>query len=90
MERIKEVFPLALYFPCDKCDKAIFLSLLSRHNWYKRVFFPLFSLFIGDNEDKTALYSLFSRLDWHKTVVFPCLGEIYEGIRSLSWEIPVT
>lgn len=41
-------------------------------------------------EDFESIYSLFSRLDWHKTVVFPCLGEIYEGIRSLSWEIPVT
>ncbi|ECM8642709.1 DNA primase, partial [Salmonella enterica subsp. enterica serovar Agona] len=52
--------------------------------------FPYFPYLSGIMKIKTALYSLFSRLDWHKTVVFPCLGEIYEGIRSLSWEIPVT
>ena len=47
-------------FSCHKCDKAVFLSLLSRHNWYKRVFFPLFSLFIGDNEDKNGtLFPIF-------------------------------
>jgi hypothetical protein len=68
MERIKGSFPPFPLFSCNKWDKAVFLSLLSRHNWYKRVFFPLFSC---DKWDKAVFLSLLSRHNWYKRVFFP-------------------
>ena len=79
-------FPL---FSCDKCDKAVFYPCFPAIIGIKGYSFPYFPYLSEIMKIKTALYSLFSRLDWYKTVVFPCLGGIYEGIRSLSWEIPV-
>ena len=77
----------------QRCAGSIVIDIIPTNGADKRKFFPFapyFPYLSGIMKIKTALYSLFSRLDWHKTVVFPCLGEIYEGIRSLSWEIPVT
>ena len=68
--------------------RKIYLFLFRTHV-IKGYSFPYFPYLSGIMKIKTALYSLFSRLDWYKTVVFACLGGIYEGIRSLSWEIPV-
>lgn len=87
----------------DKREFSHFFPYFPVINVIKRYFYPCFPAIIGIKgysflyfpylsgimKIKTALYSLFSRLDWHKTVVFPCLGGIYEGIRSLSWRIPV-
>ena len=72
-------------FPTNGADKREFPAIIG----IKGYSFPYFPYLSGIMKIKTALYSLFSRLDWYKTVVFPCLGGIYEGIRSLSWEIPV-
>lgn len=82
--------PFAPYFPVTNVIKRYFYPYFPAIIGIKGYSFPYFPYLSGIMKIKTALYSLFSRLDWHKTVVFPCLGEIYEGIRSLSWEIPVT
>ena len=81
--------PFAPYFPVTNVIKRYFYPYFPAIIGIKGYSFPYFPYLSGIMKIKTALYSLFSRLDWHKTVVFPCLGEIYEGIRSLSWEIPV-
>ena len=86
----RKFFPFAPYFPVTNVIKRYFYPYFPAIIGIKGYSFPYFPYLSGIMKIKTALYSLFSRLDWHKTVVFPCLGEIYEGIRSLSWEIPVT
>ena len=86
----RKFFPFAPYFPVTNVIKRYFYPYFPSIIGIKGYSFPYFPYLSGIMKIKTALYSLFSRLDWHKTVVFPCLGEIYEGIRSLSWEIPVT
>ena len=85
----RKFFPFAPYFPVTNVIKRYFYPYFPAIIGIKGYSFPYFPYLSGIMKIKTALYSLFSRLDWHKTV-FPCLGEIYEGIRSLSWEIPVT
>ncbi len=85
----RKFFPFAPYFPVTNVIKRYFYPYFPAIIGIKGYSFPYFPYLSGIMKIKTALYSLFSRLDWHKTVVFPCLGEIYEGIRSLSWEIPV-
>lgn len=85
----REFFPLFPYFPVINGIKRYFypcFPAIIGLKWYSFSYFPYLS---GIMKIKTALYSLFSRLDWHKTLVFLCLGGIYEGIRSLSWGIPV-
>lgn len=86
----RKFFPFAPYFPVTNVIKRYFYPYFPAIIGIKGYSFPYFPYLSGIMKIKTAFYSLFSRLDWHKTVVFPCLGEIYEGIRSLSWEIPVT
>lgn len=86
----RKFFPFAPYFPVTNVIKRYFYPYFPAIIGIKGYSFPYFPYLSGIMKIKTALYFLFSRLDWHKTVVFPCLGEIYEGIRSLSWEIPVT
>lgn len=81
--------PFSPYFPVINVIKRYFYPYFPAIIGIKGYSFPYFPYLSGIMKIKTALYSLFSRLDWHKTVVFPCLGEIYEGIRSLSWGIPV-
>ena len=81
--------PFAPYFPVTNVIKRYFYPYFPAIIGIKGYSFPYFPYLSGIMKIKTALYSLFSRLDWYKTVVFACLGGIYEGIRSLSWEIPV-
>ena len=81
--------PFSPYFPVINVIKRYFYPYFPAIIGIKGYSFPYFPYLSGIMKIKPALYSLFSRLDWHKTVVFPCLGGIYEGIRSLSWGIPV-
>ena len=85
----RKFFPFAPYFPVTNVIKRYFYPYFPAIIGIKGYSFPYFPYLSGIMKIKTALYSLFSRLDWYKTVVFACLGGIYEGIRSLSWEIPV-
>lgn len=85
----RKFFPFFPYFPVINGLKRYFYPYFPAIIGIKGYSFPYFPYLSGIMKIKTALYSLFSRLDWHKTVVFPCLGGIYEGIRSLSWGIPV-